>query len=269
MASAGFRHFFAFFPFPQLWLDHIYVRIYNDKYIVQGFCVTSEYFLISAYSKGKFSRIYLYKRNGIFEKYVELDIKAHVGGITFDNINRILYVTGNSGKIISYNFDKLINRELLLIDSSIDISNDLDGHVSAATIYYYDKSLYICTCSCNGCMIKYDLEYKNNKVFVVDKNVKTNELIVSQGDEKPLYSKALISYKINWIPELPSSKEFTCFAKFRYRQPEQEVNVKLEDDGKVYVSFKDPQRAVTPGQFVVFYDNNKCLGGGIIEEVIK
>ncbi len=105
--------------------------------------------------------------------------------------------------------------------------------------------------------------------FVVDKNVKTNELIVSQGDEKPLYSKALISYKINWIPGTPKQNEFTCNAKFRYRQPEQEVNVKIEDSGKVYVSFKEPQRAVTPGQFVVFYSDNKCLGGGIIEEVIK
>lgn len=103
--------------------------------------------------------------------------------------------------------------------------------------------------------------------FVVDKNVKTNELLVSQGDESPLYSKALISYKINWIPSVPG-KEFTCFAKFRYRQPEQEVKVKIENE-KVYVEFVNPQRAVTPGQFVVFYDDNKCLGGGIIEEVIK
>ncbi len=103
--------------------------------------------------------------------------------------------------------------------------------------------------------------------FVVDKNVKTNELLVSQGDESPLYSKALISYKINWIPELPG-KEFTCFAKFRYRQPEQEVKVTVEEN-KVFVEFKEKQRAVTPGQFVVFYSGNKCLGGGIIEEVIK
>ena len=103
--------------------------------------------------------------------------------------------------------------------------------------------------------------------FVVDKNVKTNELLVSQGDESPLYSKALISYKINWIPELPG-KEFTCFAKFRYRQPEQEVKVTVKEN-KVFVEFKEKQRAVTPGQFVVFYSGNKCLGGGIIEEVIK
>lgn len=104
--------------------------------------------------------------------------------------------------------------------------------------------------------------------FVVDKDIKNNLLIVSQGDEKPLYSKALITYKVNWIPGEPAEKEFTCFAKFRYRQPEQKVNVKIEKD-RVFVEFAEPQRAVTPGQFVVFYNETMCMGGGIIEEVIK
>ncbi len=108
----------------------------------------------------------------------------------------------------------------------------------------------------------------NGRWFVVDKDVKNNLLIVSHGDESPLYSKALVSYSINWIPKVPDKTEFTCNAKFRYRQAEQKVNVKIEKD-RVYVEFCEPQRAVTPGQFVVFYDDNKCLGGGIIEEVIK
>ena len=104
--------------------------------------------------------------------------------------------------------------------------------------------------------------------FVVDKDVKTNQLIVSQGDETPLYSKALVTYKVNWIPEEPKECEFVCNAKFRYRQPEQKVKVKIEKD-RIYVEFFEPQRAVTPGQFVVFYNDTMCLGGGIIEEVIK
>lgn len=104
--------------------------------------------------------------------------------------------------------------------------------------------------------------------FVVEKDVKNNLLIVSQGDEKPLYSKALVTYNVNWIPNKPKTNEFICYAKFRYRQPEQKVNVKIEND-RVYVEFVEPQRAVTPGQFVVFYNENACLGGGIIEEVIK
>lgn len=103
--------------------------------------------------------------------------------------------------------------------------------------------------------------------FVVEKDLKNNILYVSHGDEAPLYSKACRVSGLNWIGFSPE-KEFECTAKFRYRQPEQGVRVKL--DGKVAtVEFADPQRAVTEGQYAVFYDETYCLGGGVIEEVFK
>lgn len=104
--------------------------------------------------------------------------------------------------------------------------------------------------------------------FVVDKDVKKNLLIVSHGDETPLYSVSLEASTINWIPNVPTEKTFECYAKFRYRQPEQKVKVTILNN-LVKVDFFEPQRAVTPGQFVVFYNNNMCLGGGIIEKVNK
>ena len=104
--------------------------------------------------------------------------------------------------------------------------------------------------------------------FVVDKDMATNRLIVSHGDESVLMSKSLLASGVNWIPAAPG-KKFTCRAKFRYRQPEQGVDVELLDGGNVKVIFHEPQRAVTPGQFVVFYDETRCLGGGTIDEVYK
>lgn len=104
--------------------------------------------------------------------------------------------------------------------------------------------------------------------FVIDKDVKNNNLIVSQGEGEELFSKGLVTYKVNWIPEEPKENEFDCFAKFRYRQPDQKVHVKIEKD-KVIVEFYEKQRAVTPGQYVVFYTETDCLGGGVIEEIIK
>lgn len=104
--------------------------------------------------------------------------------------------------------------------------------------------------------------------FVAEKDMKNNLLIVSHGDESVLMSHSLLANTVNWIPELPSTK-FSCTAKFRYRQPEQGVDVEVQADGKVKVLFHEKQRAVTPGQFVVFYDDEKCLGGGIIDEVYK
>ena len=104
--------------------------------------------------------------------------------------------------------------------------------------------------------------------FVVEKDMANNRLIVSHGDESVLMSKSLIASGVNWIPSAPD-KRFTCNAKFRYRQSEQGVDVELLDNGKVNVVFHEPQRAVTPGQYVVFYDEKRCLGGGTIDEVFK
>ena len=61
-------------------------------------------------------------------------------------------------------------------------------------------------------------------------------------------------------------EEFTleCTAKFRYRQPDSQVTVKVKGD-KAEVIFAEPQRAITSGQAVVFYDGQECLGGGMID----
>ena len=63
--------------------------------------------------------------------------------------------------------------------------------------------------------------------------------------------------------------EFECTAKFRYRQKDSGVTVKVLENGDVEVIFAEPVRAITPGQAVVFYDGEVCLGGGTIDEVFK
>lgn len=103
--------------------------------------------------------------------------------------------------------------------------------------------------------------------FVVEKDLKNNVLYVSHGDESPLYSRACRVENLNWIGYIPQRTQFLN-AKFRYRQPEQEVTVTLENGGAL-VEFEEPQRAVTEGQYAVFYDETACLGGGVITEVIK
>ena len=104
--------------------------------------------------------------------------------------------------------------------------------------------------------------------FVLEKDVKNNKLIVSQGEDDKLFSSSLVATDFNWIPSKPKENKFTCFAKFRYRQPDQGVKVELNGD-KVNIYFNEKQRAVTPGQYVVLYDENEnCLGGGVIDEVI-
>ena len=102
--------------------------------------------------------------------------------------------------------------------------------------------------------------------FVVRKDVENNVLYVSHGDESPLNSRACRVKNLNWIGFKPD-KSFTCTAKFRYRQPEQKVAVRLTADG-AETEFAEPQRAVTEGQYAVFYDDRRCLGGGVITDVV-
>lgn len=106
--------------------------------------------------------------------------------------------------------------------------------------------------------------------FVVDKDLTNNTLYVAQGENHPsLYSQGLISTDINWISQKQKSSVFNCTAKFRYRQPDQGVTVHLLENNSCRVIFDKPQKAITPGQAVVFYNNSVCLGGGIIDEIIK
>ena len=101
--------------------------------------------------------------------------------------------------------------------------------------------------------------------FVVKKDLKNNVLYVSHGDESPLYSLSCEVDGLNFIAFEPDS-QFECTAKFRYRQPEQRVRVKMLGD-RALVEFAQKQRAVTEGQYSVFYDERRCLGGGVIQKV--
>jgi tRNA-specific 2-thiouridylase len=104
--------------------------------------------------------------------------------------------------------------------------------------------------------------------FVADKDLESNTLYVVQGDaHASLYSVGLTATDVNWIsPEAPSTS-IRCTAKFRYRQPDQGVILTPQADGIYHVEFDAPQKAVTPGQAVVFYDGETCLGGGTIDKV--
>ena len=83
------------------------------------------------------------------------------------------------------------------------------------------------------------------------------------------YIDSLKAVNMSWVAEQAPSAEFECTAKFRYRQKDSGVTVKVLENGDVEVIFAEPVRAITPGQAVVFYDGEVCLGGGTIDEVFK
>ena len=103
--------------------------------------------------------------------------------------------------------------------------------------------------------------------FVVEKDLVNNRLIVEQGDDSPrLYTTGTVCIEPTWIAgHAPVSGEevLVCQARFRHRQPLQDVRIRVVDE-QILMDFDTPQRAITPGQSAVLYLGDECLGGGII-----
>lgn len=171
-------------------------QIEKEHYIVQGYTVANNDFVVTAYSKlsslkrklgfkERNSRVYIFDcSTGLLTGIITLNHHAHVGGVAYDDLHDALYVTGARGKVHTYSYRLLKNTmvknkrtslfELNL--SSIDISSlvisngginirkkdALNSIVSAATICYFDQTLYVATCSEVGSLVAYSLEYSSD-----------------------------------------------------------------------------------------------------------
>lgn len=102
----------------------------------------------------------------------------------------------------------------------------------------------------------------NNPWYIIKKDVINNILYVNQGETEDLYTDSLITEKFNFITETKTEGE--ALARIRHRQPLQKVTYFIDENGCAHIAFKDRQRAVTSGQYCVLYENEICLGGGVI-----
>ncbi len=111
--------------------------------------------------------------------------------------------------------------------------------------------------------------------YVVGKDLQRNRLIVAQGNDHPaLFSTALQASQVMWINHRAPALPLRCTAKIRYRQTDQTCLVEADpaadaNSSHIRVSFDKPQRAVTPGQAIVFYQDDICLGGAVIEQYYR
>ncbi|MCW8092470.1 tRNA 2-thiouridine(34) synthase MnmA [Alteromonas sp. ASW11-130] len=113
-------------------------------------------------------------------------------------------------------------------------------------------------------------EHGDEPWYVVDKDVKRNVLIVGQGADHPrLYSNGLVAKQLHWVDRKELVTPVKAVVKTRYRQTDIPCTITPTSSGEVTVMFDSPQKAVTPGQSAVFYQDEVCLGGGIIESYIR
>lgn len=102
--------------------------------------------------------------------------------------------------------------------------------------------------------------------YVAEKDLDNNILIVVQGTNHPaLFKRALSAIDLHWVSGNAPTPPYQCSAKVRYRQEDQPCTITSLEDDIATVLFEQPQRAVTPGQSLVFYNQDECLGGGIID----
>lgn len=139
----------------------------------------------------------------------------------------------------------------------------LDGRI----VGDHDGLMYYTIGQRKGLGIGGSNEFGNEAWFVCGKDLEKNYLLVGQGhDSEYLISNNCYASECNWITDRPiEGKKYT--AKFRYRQPDNDVTIKYLDDNRIQVLYPEGVRAVTPGQAVVIYDGEICMGGAIIDDV--
>jgi tRNA-specific 2-thiouridylase len=105
----------------------------------------------------------------------------------------------------------------------------------------------------------------SHPLYVLEINPRINTVVV--GPDESLYKHHLKASGINWISNIPSRGPLAVKARIRYKHIETEAELDMLESGRVQVKFAKPQRAITPGQAVVFYESEVVVGGGTIESV--
>lgn len=191
---------------------------------------------------------------GDLQKPAVRDIARTAGLVTYDKKDS----TGICF-IGERNFKKFLSHYLPAQPGDI---NTPDGDV----IGRHDGLMYYTIGQRQGLGIGGLRNYNDKPWFVAAKDLNSNSLIVVQGNHHPaLFKRSLVAGQLNWLREPPQDGS-QIHAKTRYRQNEQACTINTLEDNRLHVTFETPQRALTVGQYAVFYDRNECLGGGVIEE---
>ncbi len=134
------------------------------------------------------------------------------------------------------------------------------------TIGSHDGAVFYTIGQRRGIGIKGSLPSEQGKIYYVSaKDLKTNTIFVTEGKDENLFANKLMVKNINWISGKQPKLSLKCFARIRYRQPLQKSTIEKVVGDKLFVTFSEPQRAITPGQSAVFYTKDgTMLGGGVI-----
>lgn len=150
------------------------------------------------------------------------------------------------------------------IPANKGIIKDLKGNI----VGEHDGVMYYTIGQRRGLNIGGKNGYKDDRWFIIKKDVLTNTLYVNCGECEEMYTSKIIVTEFNYITDI-IKEDFKAYVKLRYRQPDQKASVRIIDDKTLELAFVERQRAVTIGQFAVLYDEDgKCYGGGRIDKLL-
>jgi len=186
-------------------------------------------------------------QDGVLKKALDdtKDQSYFLCGLTQKQLSRVIFPLGNLTKVEV----RKIAKDAGLVCAEKKDSNDICFKTAV---------------SCFALGQRAGIGGQSQRMYIIGKS-RDGKVRVGTNDSPELYSKSLIAKNFNWTSGAPPAQKFSCTAKTRYRQPDQKCIVEILKDGRVSVTFEDKQRAVTPGQWVVLYDGDVCLGGGEIQ----
>lgn len=140
---------------------------------------------------------------------------------------------------------------------------------SGTTVGQHDGLMYYTLGQRKGLGIGGGHSESHGAWYVLDKDLTNNELIVGQGhDNSGLYQKCLTASQVHWISDEAPQKE-TLMAKIRYRAKDAPCKITDLNENEISVEFDEPRFAIAPGQSVVFYEGDVCLGGAVIDKAFN
>ncbi|NND90922.1 MAG: tRNA 2-thiouridine(34) synthase MnmA [Granulosicoccus sp.] len=141
---------------------------------------------------------------------------------------------------------------------------------SGARLGYHNGLMFYTLGQRQGLGIGGQSEAQEAPWYVLDKDLADNRLIVGQGHDHPaLFRTSLQAHDVHWVQGQAPAQHFRCTAKVRYRQLDQHATVRLDTHETLQIEFDRPVRAATPGQSLVLYDQDVCLGGAIISDLAR
>ena len=226
-----------------------YARVENGRLYKSVDLNKDQTYFLSNITKEQLSKV-LFPLDGI-EKDVVRDIAKSLGLVTAlkKDSTDICFINTNFKE---YMKDKLNNKVGSVINV---INNEIIGKHNGLKNYTIGQRRGL------------NIGGTKERMYVVGKDIEKNILYIATGDNNDyLISTSCILENVNIFND---KLVYNCKAKFRYRQLEEDVKIKCLENGKIEVIYEQGIKSVTPGQACVFYNNDECLGGGIIKEVRK